>query len=224
MKTVIFILYCLIWTCTVFAAVCGVLLYIYGILLLIRCEKVDIFWSLIAVQGAPAFLIGLLILLLSTLGCYGVLHENIILLAIYASFLLVFVFVNTYIAKNVMEFIRRPDDLQTLLSFLLLDGFTNKTAQTPETMEDLQRKGKCCGIYGPGEVRVLVEGNFTTFRDEFCNNNYADGCAAVISGEVIEDFLYLGYIYAVSAIVMFVLAIIVFATLKTMRKYVNSKI
>jgi hypothetical protein len=49
---------------------------------------------------------------------------------------------------------------------------------------------------------VLVEGNFTTFRDEFCNNNYADGCAAVISGEVIEDFLYLGYIYAVSAIVM----------------------
>lgn len=118
-----------------------------------------------------------------------------------------------------MELIRRPDDLQTLLSSLLLDGFTNKTAQTPETMEDLQAKvtlfglwlfsiiqynlqGKCCGIYGPGEVRVLVEGNFTTFRDEFCNNNYADGCAAVISGEVIEDFLYLGYIYAVSAIVM----------------------
>jgi hypothetical protein len=45
-----------------------------------------------------------------------------------------------------MELIRRPDDLQTLLSFLLLDGFTNKTAQTPETMEDLQRKVTLFGL------------------------------------------------------------------------------
>jgi hypothetical protein len=67
-----------------------------------------------------------------------------------------------------MELIRRPDDLQTLLSSLLLDGFTNKTAQTPETMEDLQRKSNIVSgtdyAYSPS-FNIICRGNVVGFMD-----------------------------------------------------------
>nr|AAA73525.1 integral membrane protein 23 [Schistosoma mansoni] len=124
-------------------------------------------------QAAPIAIIvvGVIILIVSFLGCCGAIKENVCMLYMYAFFLVVLLIAE--LAAAIVAVVYK-DRIDSEIDALMTGALDKPTKEITEFMNLIQSSFHCCGAKGPNDYRGNVP---ASCKEE--NLTYTEGCVSV---------------------------------------------
>ncbi|KAH8849391.1 23 kDa integral membrane protein isoform 1 [Schistosoma japonicum] len=106
-------------------------------------------------QAAPIAIIvvGVVILIVSFLGCCGAIKENVCMLYMYAFFLIVLLIAELVAAIVAVVYKDKIDDE---INTLMTGALENPNEEITATMDKIQTSFHCCGVKGPDDYKGNV--------------------------------------------------------------------
>nr|ABS19432.1 multivalent antigen sj23-TPI [synthetic construct] len=126
-------------------------------------------------QAAPIAIIvvGVVILIVSFLGCCGAIKENVCMLYMYAFFLIVLLIAELVAAIVAVVYKDKIDDE---INTLMTGALENPNEEITATMDKIQTSFHCCGVKGPDDYKGNVPASCKEGQEV-----YVQGCLSVFS-------------------------------------------
>nr|CAX78873.1 CD63 antigen [Schistosoma japonicum] len=126
-------------------------------------------------QAAPIAIIvvGVVILIVSFLGCCGAIKENVCMLYMYAFFLIVLLIAQLVAAIVAVVYKDKIDDE---INTLMTGALENPNEEITATMDKIQTSFHCCGVKGPDDYKGNVPASCKEGQEV-----YVQGCLSVFS-------------------------------------------
>nr|ABS19428.1 multivalent antigen sj23-FABP [synthetic construct] len=126
-------------------------------------------------QAAPIAIIvvGVVILIVSFLGCCGAIKENVCMLYMYAFFLIVLLIAELVAAIVAVVYKDKIDDE---INTLMTGALENPNEEITATMDKIQTSFHCCGVKGPDDYKGNVPASCKEGQEV-----YVQGCLPVFS-------------------------------------------